>query len=117
MTPFGWTYIAHDMSDPQTSTSCEKAVAKLRYFEEVTGEAIALISDLLPLPVDDATEAAELRQALLNCDNPVIYELIKAANRKGDGAMVLSIALISVARLHTFARSLASELDTRITHG
>ena len=94
----------------QTESRYEQAVAKLRHFEEVTGEAIALISDLLPLPVDDFTSAADLREALLTCGDPVVLELIKAAHRKGDGAMVLSVALINVARLHAFAQSLAKDL-------
>jgi len=88
----------------------EQAVAKLRHFEEVTGEALTLISDLLPVPVDDSTPAADLREALLTCGDPVVLELIKAAHRKGDGAMVLSVALLNVARLHTFAHSLAKDL-------
>jgi len=102
-------------TDPQTATTMtsrrEQALAKLRHFEEVTGEAIALISDLLPLPVNDTTQAGDLRKALLTCDDPVIWELIKVAHRKGDGAMVLSTALINVARLHSFAQSLAKDLN------
>lgn len=94
-------------------TGREHALAKLRHFEEVTGESIALISDLLPLQLDDVTRADDLREALLTCDNPVIIELIKAAHRKGDGAMVLSIALINVARLHAFAQTLAKDLNYR----
>jgi hypothetical protein len=88
----------------------EQALAKLRQFEAVTGEAMALISDLLPFPVDESTPTGDLRAALLACDDPVVFQLIKAAHRKGDGAMVLSIALLNVARLHAFAQNLAQDL-------
>ena len=94
-----------------STRSLELAVVKLKHFEEVTGEAMALISDLLPVPLDENTQAGDLRDALLNCREPVIQELIKAAHRKGDGAMVLSIALLNVARLHAFAQTLAKDLS------